>query len=405
MRPQHDVIIIGAGPAGSAAAGFLAEAGLDSCLLDKAEFPRDKTCGDGLTPRALGLLQDLGVLDLASHAGKRIAGIEVHAPGGLSISAPIPSRDSLPDYLLVLPRYQLDNLLKERAVASGADFQGSIHVKDIRPHPDHVEVCGEQHGHPVSLTAQLALIATGANSRLLLNLGFLDRMPGTILAARAYFEGVRGLGDSLQAHFEGVPSPGYGWVFPISATAANIGVGFWPHSLMARWQPSSSRSAFDQFVQSRKIAWMLQEAKRTSPVQGFPIRFDFPTARTFSERILLLGESAGLVNPLTGEGIDFALESAAIASKNVLAMFSQRDFSFERLKDYDRELRSRFQKLFVFLNRMRALYVNPLILNRAIKSAAHLPELKALMVDILLGNQDASQGLTWRTVRQAILGV
>lgn len=405
MRPQHDVIVIGAGPAGSAAACFLAEAGLDICLLDKAEFPRDKTCGDGLTPRALGLLKDLGVLDEATHAGKRITGIKVHTPKGDSVSARIPERDGLPDYVLVLPRYRLDDLLRKRAIAGGAAFEGSFHVKDLRTHRDYIEVYGEHQARPVSLSAQLALLATGANSRLLLRLGLLKQMPGTILAARAYYEGVHGLDDYLQAHFNGVPSPGYGWVFPTSGTSANIGVGYWPHGLSARWQPKSTRSAFDKFVRSEKIAMMLKGARRTSPVKSFPIRFDFPTALTFNDRILVLGESAGLVNPLTGEGIDFALESAAIASKEVLAMFAQDDFSLERLRDYDQELRKRFQKLFVFLSRMRALYVNPVILNRAIKSAIRLPELKSLMVDILLGHQDASKGLTWRTLRQAILGV
>src|SRR5438309_9243320 len=115
----HDVAVVGAGPGGSAAAYYLARRGLDVLLLDRSEFPRDKICGDGLTPRAVGALKEMGALDGLLAAGRRIGGVEILAPAGSSTAAPIPSQDGLPASMLVVPRVTLDNAIRERALGSG----------------------------------------------------------------------------------------------------------------------------------------------------------------------------------------------------------------------------------------------------------------------------------------------
>src|SRR5215469_13244766 len=131
MHEIFDVVIIGAGPSGSTAAYYLAKEGLHVLLLDKFNFPRDKTCGDGLTPRALQILEDMGLLDTLLKVGYRSHKLELISTKGDIASAPLPKNENLCDYLLVVPRLILDNIILERALTSGASFQAPVHVKEI----------------------------------------------------------------------------------------------------------------------------------------------------------------------------------------------------------------------------------------------------------------------------------
>lgn len=402
---MHDVIVVGAGPGGSATAHYLARRGLDVLLLDKSDFPRDKTCGDGLTPRALDVLADMGLLDEVVPAGNRAVGVTVIAPNGLSTSAPIPRKDGLPGYVLVVPRYTLDDAIRRRAVASGARFDSPVHVVDIQPDTDHVTVRGERGGESAAFKGRMAVVAAGANLKLLSRMGVLRRPPPLMLAARAYYEGVRGLDGRIHFHFDGVPLPGYGWVFPLSGSSANVGAGFFRVGWASRNVPDTPRQAFDAFVRSPAMQTRLSSARRAGPVKGFPLRVDFASAPTFAERTVFVGEAAGLVNPLTGEGIDYALESGRLAAEHLADLFAAGDFSRAGLEAYDRRLRQRFQRLFVFCSRMRDLYVNRLFLNRLVGIAGRRPELKMLLVNIALGNQDASEGVSLRTILKVIFAL
>src|SRR5712691_7229104 len=128
MSDVRDVVVIGAGPGGSAAAHYLARRGIDVLLVDRSEFPRDKTCGDGLTPRAVGVLHDMGILHALVRVGQPINGVEIFSPDGYSTGAPIPSRSGVPAPMLVVPRVTLDNVIRGRAVQSGAQFESGVLV-------------------------------------------------------------------------------------------------------------------------------------------------------------------------------------------------------------------------------------------------------------------------------------
>src|SRR5439155_4138017 len=155
MSEIHDIVIVGAGPGGSSAAHYLAKRGLDVLLLDKADFPRDKTCGDGLTPRALAVLDDMGILGELLRAGWRINGLEIVAPRGHSVGATIPQSAARPGYALVVPRLILDNIIRERALASGAAFQSPVRVTGITPESQGVVVTGEHGGRPLSVRGRI----------------------------------------------------------------------------------------------------------------------------------------------------------------------------------------------------------------------------------------------------------
>lgn len=404
MPEMHDVIVVGAGPGGSAASHFLAQAGLDVLLLDKAEFPRDKTCGDGLTPRALDVLGQMDIQAQVAEAGYRIEGIELHGRKGNTMSSPLPRHPDYPDHMLIVPRFRLDEIIRQRAENSGAVFHGGVTVRDIQQFDDHLVVLAEQGGRRIEYMGRLAILAIGAKISLLRHLGIIKENPRVILAARGYYHGLQGLTRRVQAHFEHVPLPGYGWVFPISETTANIGIGFWPTIMPWNKMPSSARQALDAWLQnSGKMRHMLAGGQLQGPVKSYPLRIDFTRAPLRHGRVLMIGEAAGLVSPFTGEGIDFALESGQLAAEYILEHVGAAGFTMESLQDYEGMLRSHFQRLFSFLSLIRHLYINPVLMNRAILAAGKFPELKEQLVRVMLSQTDAAEIANLSTLRKVLL--
>jgi len=405
MEQIYDAAVIGAGPGGSAAAHYLAKQGRSVLLLDKSDFPRDKTCGDGLTPRALSILDDMGILDESEQAGFRINGLSLHAKGGASMLAAIPTHPEYPDHLLVVPRFRLDDIVRRRAVESGAHFESPVRVLGLKVEGEHVNIFADREGTPLNYKARVTILAIGANMRMLQDIGLLKRLPRTLVAVRAYYEGMQGLDDRVQAHFDGVPMPAYGWVFPVAADAANVGVGIWRDKGYEASEKVSLRAALDTFLASNKMKPMMAGARLVGPIKSYPLRIDFTSAPTYSERILLVGETAGLVSPLTGEGIDFALESGRLAAEFLAGVFARGDFSRRAFSGYDRLLRSHFQSIFRFLGYLRHLYVNPFLLTRLVALCEKVPEVKRVFINVLMGQQHPTQLLHPRILRKMLLGV
>lgn len=394
MSARHDVIVVGAGPAGSAAAYYLAKQGIDVLLLDKADFPRDKTCGDGLTPRALAILQDIGLLDELLRVGRRANGIDLFAPSGRRTTVLVQNMDGLREYMLIVPRRILDDTIRAQAVAQGAAFQGRVEATGVEHEQGGILVHAEQGGRAMSFRARAAIVATGASLKLLRSMGLVRRNPPMMLAARAYFDGLSGLHERIECHFDGVPLPGYGWVFPLSASSANIGAGIMPAGHLSRKRTATGHQAFQRFLQTPSLRPMLETARQVGPIKGYPIRTDFDRSPTYAERVLLAGEAVGLTNPLTGEGIDYALESGRLAAEHSAAMLQHDDFAPSRLAAYDRELRQHFQHLFVMSNRLRGLYLNPLLLNRVVQAANRHADVKTMISNITVGNRGLDQGFS-----------
>ena len=146
------------------------------------------------------------------------------------------------------------------------------------------------------------------------------------LAARAYLENIRDLPQRMQFRFDGLPLPGYGWIFPTSTTTANVGVALYPTpDVWKRFAKATPpREALEPFLGSPALREPLQGSRFAGHIQGYPIRMDFPRHSAVSDRALLVGEAAGLVNPLTGDGIDFALESGRLAAKHLVTALSLR---------------------------------------------------------------------------------
>ena len=346
----------------------------------------------------------MGMLEDLLKVGHSLNDVAFFSPKGYSVVAPVPKKESRSSYLLFTPRLILDNIILERALVSGAQFQSPVRVTDIVQDEDCAIIRGEHQNQAVEYKARMVIVAIGANIKLLLRMGLLKKAPQMMLCARAYFEGMAEVLDAAQCRFDGVPLPGYGWVFPLSNSSANVGVGFFRAGMTARWMPKTARTVFDTFTQTPPLQKILTGAHKVGPIKGYPLRLDFARSPTFAERILLVGEAAGLVNPVTGEGIDYALESGKMAADHIIGMFSANNLSIKSLAVYDRLLRERYQRLFVLCDRLRFLYLNPLVLNRVIRSVAHQDDLMEMFMNIIIENEDAYEGLSPRTLSKVVFG-
>jgi geranylgeranyl reductase family protein len=394
---EHDVVVVGAGPGGSAAAHYLSRLGLDVLLLDRSDFPRDKTCGDGLTPRALRVLDDMGILPDVRQRGCEVGGYTVVAPNGRHTAADIP-----PPGALVVPRLQLDHLILQRAISSGARFEPNVAVSHLEPTPHGVTIHADaprasSTPQPVAFRAKTAVLATGAAFGVLTRSRILPQQPRAMLAARAYFRDLQiDVARTFELRFTDIPMPGYGWVFPVAAREANIGVGFLPGK-----RTGTAHQAMARFSAGQHMQGLLAGARQDGPLKGYPIRVDFLRSPTTAPRTLLVGEATGLVNPLTGEGIDYALESGRIAAEHLA-----RAFASDRPLDefaYDRDLRARFGPIFRFSEIVRDWYCHPLLLNALVPLANAHPELRQLLARTVLGErQPAGYGPANMLARLAV---
>jgi menaquinone-9 beta-reductase len=366
---QADVLVVGAGPGGSGAAHGLAAQGLRALLLDRAEFPREKVCGDGLTPRAVAALDAMGVLASLGPLARPVAEVDLVAPGSARVTATVP-----PPAMAVVRRVDLDDAIRRKAVEAGAVFEGGVRVDAVVPDAGGVTVHASRGGSPATYRARLAIVATGASIALLRQMNILRRPPATMLAARAY---AGHAAPRVEIHFAGVPLPGYGWVFPVTADSANVGVGFFR---TPRRTAPSSRGACERFLD------MLGGTH--DAIRSYPLRVDFPASPVWTERVLLAGEAAGLVNPLTGEGIDYALESGRIAAEHAAA-FVAGETSGSRFgaagAAYERALRRRFERLFAVCRLLRNASARPSLLDRLVGVAGRRDDLTLALVNIVLG--------------------
>ncbi len=387
MSHIYDVIIVGAGPAGSSAASHLAKQGVDVLLLDKCPFPREKTCGDGLSPRSLHLLGEMDLLDEAVRLGRRCDTVRLMAPAGHTATIAYAQGGDKISYGLFLPRLILDELLLQHALACGAQFESPIRVTDIQTSKTGVEVISEYQRRSISFQAQMVIIAIGANSGLLVRMGLLRKTPRMALCAQAYFEGVTDVMEYAQWSFHGAFAPGYGWVFPLSESSVNVGAGFLPSKRGKHQMLRTAREAFETFIRTPQLQYLLTGAHQSGPVRGFPIRCDFARARTFGERVMLVGEAAGLVHPLTGEGISYALESGKLAAEHLVKMLETGDLSRKRLQGYDWQLRLRYHAFFTMYSLARSLpfLPHPMVFTHAIdygvqgaRLACHVPKARRL---------------------------
>jgi geranylgeranyl reductase family protein len=315
-----EVLVIGAGPAGSAAARILAQAGVDVVLIDQQPQGRDKICGDGLIPDSHAALARLGLLERVMADAEPVSYVRFVGPNGKSID--------VPGNLAVLPRKLLDNILCQGAQDAGAHFFAPVRFE--KPLLDNkgcvIGAMVKTGDHEQTLLADWVILATGAVPKALMAADMCERHTPSCVALRGYVKAPALVGRITTLDVVWCPEvrPGYGWIFPAPDGTFNIGVGITDsHSVVngrGKKKDLNLRKMFDAFVAHYPPAAELMKAgELLGELKGAPLRVTLSGARWSRPGMLATGEAIGSTYSLSGEGIGKAMETAILAAETVLA--------------------------------------------------------------------------------------
>lgn len=357
MAHMYDVIVVGAGPAGSSAAYHLAGYGVDVLLVDRSVFPRDKRCGDAVMPPAL---EELALMDLVEEVHKRF-----FATGRIGVwLLGMPGQYQLvggePPFQegLVAPRVDFDALLCEQALSKGAAWLDQVTVHEALCQQEGMMlVRGTRGSRPVELRAQLVIAADGSNSRLARKLRealagqqglAIDALTAPydgrvqFTAMRGYFHGIERLSDALEFYFRGEPGTYYYWIFPLGPHGiANVGVIASMNQLRA--EKTNLEAALTAFLQVPELEGRAGHAQLQGQVGAAPIMAGMRGTALFGERLLCVGDAAALVDPRSAEGISGALWSGRKAAETAMMALRHNDYSLSSLSSYGIAVRERYQ--------------------------------------------------------------
>jgi len=318
-----DVIVVGAGPGGATAAYHLAQAGVDVVALEKATFPREKVCGDGLTPRAVKQLVAMGIDTSPEQGWIRNHGLRILG-GGMRLEMPWPDLAAFPSYGLVRPRQDFDEVLARTAQKAGAQLHEATTVTEPIRDERTSRVVGVKTKDGKEFRAPVVLVADGNSSRFSLALGIHkrdDRPMG--VAYRRYYRSPRHDDDWLESWLElwdGAPGesrllPGYGWIFGVGDGTSNVGLGILNTS--DAFGKTDYKALLDRWLAHLPEDWGFVEENATAPTRGAALPMGFNRKPHYADGALLVGDAGGMVNPMNGEGIAYAMESGRLAAEIV----------------------------------------------------------------------------------------
>jgi menaquinone-9 beta-reductase len=406
---QADVIVVGAGPAGATAASYLAQAGVDVLLLEKSAFPREKVCGDGLTPRAVRQLTRLGIDTEApgwiKNHGLRIVG------GGHRLEMPWPDLAEYPPYGLVRTRLDFDETLAEHAQKMGArlhqltavtgpmldETTGRIVGVTARGVDDSGRKTGDEHTY----RAPLVIAADGNSSRLSLAMGLQKRDNRPLgVAVRTYYTSPRHDDDWLESWLElwdgdaneGALLPGYGWIFGVGDGTVNVGLGILNTS--SAFQNVDYKELLSRWLDHTPEEWGLREHNRTQPIRGAALPMGFNRKPHYDRGLLLVGDAGGMVNPFNGEGIAYAMESGELAADVVTQALSRTtEVSRERaLRGYVSSLDSRYGGYYTLGRIFVQAIGHPEVMRLATRHGLPRPTLMRFALKLLANLTDPRDG-------------
>lgn len=338
---ERDVIVVGAGPAGATAAATLAQKGYDVLLLDRYQFPRDKTCGDAVPAGAIELLWRLGMREKIEKAVERgelypLDGMLLVSPRGHELHAKF-QRGKEGSESYVAPRIYFDALIQEHAVASGAEFcQGQAKVPIVE-NGKVVGIRAQANGRTHDLRARLVIGADGVTSVVARHLrpkNEKHKDEHRAVALRAYIEDIEELPKEVEFYLYKDILPGYAWIFPIGKNKANIGLGMRLDHFRKR--KYNLEQMLQDFLERPEIKKRLLRGGQLRDVATWQLNFGSQkNMRYVFDGALLVGDAAGFINPLTGGGIHNALVSAELAAQVADEALQANDLSRSKMRVYE----------------------------------------------------------------------
>src|ERR671915_770963 len=338
MAERYDLVVVGAGPGGSSAAYHSAKAGLNTLLIDRQEFPRDKTCGDGLMPHAASEVALMGLADWLDepHHGK-FTGFSIYTRTAYLRQGVPPTLHGPQGY--VVKRKETDGRLLERATSAGAHFRSGVRATDlVRSASGRVTgLEATKADESLRFEAPMVVVADGVG-------GFAGKgmkAHQNAVARRQYFTDVAGP-DKQDLHIfitEDMNSngAGYGWVFYLGDGSANVGAGVSTASLARTGR--NLKDFYDRFLEEPQLAAWLENATPEGPPTSWSLKMGMWGAKRYDQGLMAVGDAGRMIPPISGEGVGYALGSGRPAASWAHEAPRRRDFSASLLSGYERQLR------------------------------------------------------------------
>ena len=391
---NYDVVIVGAGPSGSACAYWLAKAGWSVCLVEKKTFPREKTCGDGLTPRSVYQLQEMGLeRDVAQH-GHRYNGLRAFGFGA-TLAMNWPDHPKFPNYGYTITRFNLDGMVAEHAEELGAALLNGVEVVDLlEPSASLCEgligaqgvvVKEKDTGTVAELRGRYVVVADGQNSRIGREMGVTRNKAWPMgMALRGYYTSSRHDEPWIDSHLDirdpqGKVVPGYGWIFPLGDGRVNVGVGLL--STGGAWKGVNTTKLQEYFVAQVANAWGLNDETCCGPPTGGRLPMGLALGPHVGANTLTIGDAAGAVNPFNGEGIAYGYETGRLAASVVGEALFANDPTL--LAHYDELLEEAYGDYYKVARAFVRVISEPRILSACVGAGLRIEPLMKQLLEIM----------------------
>ena len=408
-----DAVIVGGGPSGSSCAYWLAQAGWSVCLIEKKQFPREKTCGDGLTPRSVYQLAQMGLEPVVAANGHRYQGLRGFGFGA-SVEMNWPDHPVFPNYGYTITRFNLDGLVAQRAEGLGAVLLNGVEAMGLIEPTETTNgglrgakgVCVTEKSSGVTgeIHGRYLVVGDGQNSRLGRDLGTTRNREWPMgMALRGYYTSDRHDEPWIDSHLDirdptGNVVPGYGWIFPLGDGRVNVGVGLL--STGGAWKGVNTTKLQEYFVTQTADAWGLNDESCCGPSTGGRLPMGLSLGPRIGTNTLTIGDAAGTVNPFNGEGIAYGYETGRLAAGVVGEALLANDSSALAL--YDERLDAAYGDYFRVARAFVRIISEPKILTACVSVGMRveplMKELLNIMANLMRNDKNGPAELGYRAL-------